>query len=104
VLRDSLGAGRSASDMLLPRYDLSRLLPEAAASYIGERGGSVRTGASVKAIRNIEGRLWQLDISGAAVGGNWSTYFGGVVLATAPASRRPAARHPRRIPAPSASS
>ncbi|WP_374361517.1 hydroxysqualene dehydroxylase HpnE [Pseudoduganella danionis] len=82
VLRDSLGAGRSASDMLLPRYDLSRLLPEAAASYIGERGGSVRTGASVKAIRNIEGRLWQLDISGAAVGGNWSTYFSHVVLAT----------------------
>jgi predicted NAD/FAD-binding protein len=44
VLRDSLGAGRSASDMLLPRRP-ERLLPEAAASYIGERGGSVRTGA-----------------------------------------------------------
>lgn len=82
VLRDSLGASRSASDMLLPRYDLSRLLPEAAASYVAERGGSVRTGASVKALRSIEGRLWQLDISGAAVGGNWSTYFPHVVLAT----------------------
>jgi len=82
VLRDSLGAARSASDMLLPRHDLSRLLPEAAAAYVAERGGSVRTGASVKAIRSIEGRLWQLDISGAAVGGNWSTYFPHVVLAT----------------------
>jgi hypothetical protein len=30
VLRDSLGAGRSASDMLLPRVDLSTLFPDAA--------------------------------------------------------------------------
>ncbi|MBY0556687.1 MAG: hydroxysqualene dehydroxylase HpnE [Burkholderiaceae bacterium] len=82
VLRDSLGASRSASDMLVPRHDLSRLLPEAAADYVRARGGSIRTGASVKALRNIEGRLWQLDISGAAVSGNWSTYFPNVVLAT----------------------
>lgn len=82
VLRDSLGASRSASDMLLPRHDLTRLLPQAAAAYISARGGSIRTGASVKALRSIEGRLWQLDISGAAVGGNWSTYFPHVVLAT----------------------
>ncbi|GJI93382.1 amine oxidoreductase [Duganella caerulea] len=82
VLRDSLGAKRSASDMLLPRADLSALLPEAAAAYVEAHGGSVRTGAKVQALRSIEGRLWQLDISGAAVGGNWSTYFSGVVLAT----------------------
>jgi len=82
VLRDSLGAKRRASDMLLPRADLSALFPEAAAAYIGRHGGSVRSGAKVQAIRNIESRLWQLDISGAAVGGTWSTYFGGVVIAT----------------------
>lgn len=82
VLRDSLGAKRSASDMLLPRADLSALLPEAAAAYVEAHDGSVRTGAKVQALRSIEGRLWQLDISGAAVGGNWSTYFSGVVLAT----------------------
>jgi squalene-associated FAD-dependent desaturase len=82
VLRDSLGARRRASDMLLPRADLSALFPEAAAAYIEARGGSVRTGAKVQALRSIESRLWQLDISGAAVGGTWSTYFSGVVLAT----------------------
>nr|WP_315257354.1 hydroxysqualene dehydroxylase HpnE [uncultured Duganella sp.] len=83
VLRDSLGAKRrSASDMLLPRADLSRLFPEAAAAYIEARDGSVRSGAKVQAIRSIEGRLWQLDISGSAVGGTWSTYFSGVVIAT----------------------
>jgi squalene-associated FAD-dependent desaturase len=82
VLRDSLGAKRRASDMLLPRADLSKLFPEAAAAYVEARGGAVRSGAKVQAIRSIEGRLWQLDISGSAVGGTWSTYFSGVVVAT----------------------
>jgi squalene-associated FAD-dependent desaturase len=82
VLRDSLGARRRASDMLLPRADLSALFPDAAAAYVQAHGGTVRTGAKVQALRLIEGRLWQLDISGAAVGGTWSTYFSGVVLAT----------------------
>jgi len=82
VLRDSLGARRAASDMLLPRVDLTALFPQAAAAYIEARGGSVRPGAKVQGLRSIEGRLWQLDISGAAVSGTWSTYFSGVVLAT----------------------
>lgn len=85
VLRDSLGARRAASDMLVPRQDLSALFPEAAARAIEARGGAVRTGAKVQALRPIEGRLWQADITGAAVGGVWSTYFHGVVLATGPA-------------------
>jgi hydroxysqualene dehydroxylase len=50
VLRDSLGAARSASDLLLPRVDLSRLFPEPASSYIAARGGSVLTGQRVTAI------------------------------------------------------
>lgn len=82
VLRDSLGARRTASDMLLPRKDLSALFPEAASAFIEANGGSVRTGAKVQALRSIEGRLWQADITGAAVGGVWSTYFNAVVLAT----------------------
>ncbi|MEV4783097.1 hydroxysqualene dehydroxylase HpnE [Burkholderia sp. LMU1-1-1.1] len=82
VLRDSLGAKRSASDMLLPRADLSALFPDAASAFLRAHGGAVRTGAKVQALRSIEGRLWQADVSGAAVGGTWSTYFNGVVLAT----------------------
>jgi hydroxysqualene dehydroxylase len=50
VLRDSLGGARSASDLLLPRVDLSRLFPEPASSYIAARGGSVRTGQRVTAV------------------------------------------------------
>ncbi|KQQ32512.1 phytoene dehydrogenase [Duganella sp. Leaf126] len=84
VLRDSLGARRAASDMLLPRVDLSALLPDAAAKFIETHGGAVRIGAKVQALRPVEGRLWQADISGAAVGGVWSTYFHAVVVATGP--------------------
>ena len=34
VLRDGLAAGREASDLLLPRADLSRLFPEPAARFV----------------------------------------------------------------------
>ncbi len=82
VLRDSLGASRSASDMLLPRTDLTELFPAAAAAYIEAHGGTVRTGAKVNAVSRTADGLWQLDASGEAVGGNWSALFDGAVLAT----------------------
>ncbi len=50
VLRDSLLAARDDSDMLVPRWDLSRLFPEAAAQAIVAAGGTVRTGAAVQEI------------------------------------------------------
>ena len=63
VLRDSLGAKRSASDMLVPRVDLSALYPQACADFIEQRGGKLRYGASVKKIVG-DGTGWQLDING----------------------------------------
>jgi hydroxysqualene dehydroxylase len=50
VLRDGLAAGREASDLLLPRTDLSRLFPDPAARYVEQRGGAVLTGQRVTAI------------------------------------------------------
>ncbi|MBR7748028.1 hydroxysqualene dehydroxylase HpnE [Undibacterium sp. BYS107W] len=50
VLRDSLGAKRAASDMLIPRFDLSRLLPEACANLVRECGGEVVLGVSIQSI------------------------------------------------------
>jgi len=44
VLRDSLGARRSASDMLIPRTDLSALFPTQAATFVTDHGGDVSTG------------------------------------------------------------
>jgi squalene-associated FAD-dependent desaturase len=50
VLRDSLGAERAASDLLLPRTDLSALLPEPAARHVVARGGQVLLGKRVTSI------------------------------------------------------
>ena len=47
VLRDALDAGSSASEMILPRCDLSALFPEPASAYVRARGGCIRPGESV---------------------------------------------------------
>jgi squalene-associated FAD-dependent desaturase len=83
VLRDSLGAGRAASDMLLPRHDLHALFPGAAARFIEQRAGAVRCGAKVTALMR-DGVSWRIDAAGKAVGGNSSGLFDAVVLAVAP--------------------
>nr|ADU90689.1 putative squalene/phytoene dehydrogenase [Collimonas sp. MPS11E8] len=79
VLRDSLGARRSASDMLLPRRDLSSLFPQQAAAFIEERGGSLESGHSIRQVRR-DGQQWQLQSSDA------SQNFDAVVIATPPES------------------
>ncbi len=50
VLRDSLGAGRAASDLLLARMDLTALFPKPAADYVRARGGVVEAGATVERV------------------------------------------------------
>lgn len=82
VLRDSLGARRRASDMLLPRADLTALFPAAAQSYLQTRGGTVRTGAKVQGLARLPDGRWQVNASGEAVGGQLEQPFDGVVLAT----------------------
>jgi squalene-associated FAD-dependent desaturase len=76
VLRDSLGASRSGSDMLLPKLDLSSLLPQPASRFIRERGGTVGLGVAIKQV--IEhGNGWKLS------GANLPTSeFDAVVIAT----------------------
>jgi len=55
VLRDSLGADREASDLLLPRTDLSALLPEPARRYVEARGGRVLLGQRVATLSQSSG-------------------------------------------------
>lgn len=55
VLRDGLNAGREASDLLLPRVDLSALFPEPASRYVEARGGSVLAGERVTEIDTGDG-------------------------------------------------
>lgn len=65
VLRDSLAAGRAASDFLLPRQDLSAVFPEAAASYLQARGGRLHTGQMVRSLQQRDGQ-WHIDRSAHA--------------------------------------
>ncbi|MGV3742380.1 MAG: hydroxysqualene dehydroxylase HpnE [Burkholderiaceae bacterium] len=80
VLRDSLGARRAASDMLLPKADLTALFPEFAAHYLENRGSKVLLGAAVKAIRQAD-RKWKIDVDSNT---EISTIFDGVIVATSP--------------------
>ena len=59
VLRDSLGARRAASDMLVPKADLSALFPERAAEFIKKSGGSLHLGTAIKAIKQ-DNSGWKL--------------------------------------------
>ena len=79
VLRDSLGARRAASDMLIPRTDLTSLFPEQAAAFVGQRGGEVHCGHAVDAITSLPGR-WQLRFRQS----EQFASFDGVVIATGP--------------------
>ncbi|KQV36772.1 hydroxysqualene dehydroxylase HpnE [Massilia sp. Root335] len=77
VLRDSLGAHRAASDMLIPRVLLDAVFPEAARRHLDGRGAAVRTGARIDALEP-DGGAWRLR-SGAD-----HHAFDGVVLAAPP--------------------
>jgi squalene-associated FAD-dependent desaturase len=81
VLRDSLGAKRAASDMLIPRLELGALFPQAAARYLVAKGGSVQTGVKVDAILpHADG--WELQTGRQSQGGKRQDAFDAVVLAT----------------------
>lgn len=61
VLRDSLGTGRAASDLLLARTDLTALFPKPAADFVRARGGQVEAGAAVDDVmRDGEGFIVQV--------------------------------------------
>lgn len=50
VLRDTIEGDRGASDLLLPRLDLTALFPEPAARHVAARGGAVHLGAAIRRI------------------------------------------------------
>ena len=54
VLRDSLAAGAGASDLLLPRVDLSRLFPEPACEFVSRNGGEIRMNSPVRDISAMQ--------------------------------------------------
>ena len=60
VLHDALFSERGGADLLLPRVDLGRLLPDAAADWLVRQGAQVRLGQRVQALAH-DAAGWQLD-------------------------------------------
>jgi hydroxysqualene dehydroxylase len=54
ALRDTLAGPAEASDLVLPRVDLSRLFPEPAAQFVGARGGELRLGTTARDVHALK--------------------------------------------------
>ena len=60
VLHDSMFAASGGSNLLLPRVDLSALLPDPALSWLVKRGGQMQLGCRVSSIAPLANNAWQL--------------------------------------------
>jgi squalene-associated FAD-dependent desaturase len=79
VLRDSLGGAAADSELLIPRVDLSELLPVPATRWLAMRGHGVRTSEPIRGLRrDADTQEWILD------GDDGGTRYAHVVVATAP--------------------
>ena len=76
VLGDSLGAARSASDMLLPAEDLSALFPDAAIAYLEKHHGKTQLGVRIRSLTPVDNQ-WHLS------GDGYDEQFSHVIVATA---------------------
>ncbi|HYN12611.1 MAG TPA: hydroxysqualene dehydroxylase HpnE [Burkholderiales bacterium] len=54
VLRDTLGGAAEASDLVLPRVDLSRLFPEPAAEFVKRHGGEIHLRTPVPNLKDLD--------------------------------------------------
>ena len=77
VLRDSVAANAAASDMLVPKIDLSELFAVPATLYLGRRGHSVHTASRIRGVERTE-EGFRLE------GDPFDARYSHVVVATAP--------------------
>lgn len=57
VMRLAFAAHARDSDLLLPRVDLSTLFPDAAAAFVADRGGEIRSGTTVGGVSAADGAV-----------------------------------------------
>jgi predicted NAD/FAD-binding protein len=100
VLRDSLGASRAASDMLIPRAPLGAILPELAIRYLQQQQMSVQTGIPVRTLHR-HGDHWTLSNAETSLSGEFDQVVIATDIRTAsacwPASAMQTQRQPCRI-------
>ncbi len=60
VLKDSLFAPEGGSNLLLPKADLSALLPDAALAWLAARGGKARLGIRIQSVTAGDNQPWHL--------------------------------------------
>ncbi len=63
ALRDTLAGEADASDLVLPRVDLSRLFPEPAAQFVRARGGEVRCGTTIRDLNSLKGEFERIIVA-----------------------------------------
>ena len=63
ALRDTIGSGGPASDLVLPRLDLSRLFPEPATEFVRARGGELHLGSAVKDLSTLKSQYKNIIVA-----------------------------------------
>jgi hypothetical protein len=79
VMQDALFSNAGASDLLLPRIDLSAVLPDAALQWLKQRGTTPRLGVRVDTLTHDE-QGWHINVRGNDVQSTAET-FDAVILA-----------------------
>ncbi len=88
VLKDSLFAREGGSNLLLPKADLSALLPDAALDWLAAHQGKVNLGCRVGSIRQLPSKAWEL----AGAGDESLGQFDAIILACPPSEAARLAR------------
>lgn len=83
VMKDALFSGPGSADLLLPRVDLTRLFPAAAASWLDQAGATLRLSCRISGLAPTVSKGWRLAFNGGS-GATETADFDHVVLACAP--------------------
>jgi hydroxysqualene dehydroxylase len=77
VLRRAFLGSKQASEMVIPRVDLTALLPDPALAEVTQLGGDVRLGVAVNSVESVDGKVKVSTRAG-------DEFFDHIIIATGP--------------------